>query len=151
MKPLNIIYTITIVASVFLMSCKKDIESVDLSSIPDSQLNSIYSYSGQCAAPEYFGDSGSGCIRSVQLVRFNDGNYFYSVAMGAGQNWETSGYISALTPQWTGSVYFYSGITMHQYVFSIDLGFSPPLMEAVFDRNGNLSDMSAKIITLVKE
>lgn len=130
-----------------LMSCKPiDVVSTD----PEDLVPKVYSYEGQCLPIEFFGDSDSGCIRSVELVRFADGNFFYSIAMGAGQQWETSGYLLGKNNEWVRTVYFYSGITPHKYVFSGDLKSDPPSLEVVFDRNGNLSDLPPKTIELTE-
>lgn len=145
-----------IVLTIFLaIGCgkNKDLPEDLPTAAPEVTIQGVFEYTnvnGTCAGAELFGDLNTGCVRFVQIVRFSDGSGFYSISVGQGFWWETSGYLSPDTTTWSKSIYFYSG-NYYSYVFSGDLSMATPTFTVIQDRNHDLTDTASKTYTLIAQ
>lgn len=124
-------------------------DSDDLVGIPDYGVKDMFEYintAGNCPTT-WFGDSSNGCVKYMQLTRFNDGTAYFSCLLGSSttMTWAWSKYVKPIDYRFTEELYL--GGTV-KFRLEANLLNSPPSMVMYYDHTNDYADTPSHTIQL---
>lgn len=162
-----IVFLFLIFSSLTLMSCEETAKSAktdechgngskscddsddDNVGIPDYAIRDIFEYvntAGNCPTT-WFGDSNNGCVKYMQLTRFNDGTAYFSCLLGSSTTttWSWSKYVRPVDSRFTEELYL--GGTV-KFRLEANLLNDVPTMVMYYDHTNNYADTPSHTIQL---